>query len=87
MNKINWKSYLLEFLTVVFSILMAFGLNNWNENNKEKAAAMRYLEGIKQEVTLNLEEVTTKLDYHKELNDNLRKDPMKVSLVLKSSKV
>ena len=80
MDRINWKGYLLEFFTVVMGILLAFGLNNWNENRKERVNAQQYLQGIKQEIQLNLEEITEKLVYHQNLQKELIHNPASVGL-------
>ena len=85
MKTSNWKGYLLETLTVVFSILLALGLNNWNENRKARIVANQHLNGIKEEIKLNYEEVSVKLDYHKTLMDSLKKNPLGTSLILKAS--
>lgn len=85
MKKINWTNHFIEFATVVFGIILAFSLNSWNEDRKDKELAKQYLEGIKAEVEDNLSEVETKLAYHDSLLTQLRTDPKNVRLIIRAS--
>jgi hypothetical protein len=44
--KENWVRHAFETLVVIVGILVAYGLNNWNENRKNKQKAIRYLTEI-----------------------------------------
>jgi len=85
MKKINWTNHLIEFATVVFGIVLAFSLNNWNENRKDEDLAKQYLEGIKAEVTDNLSEVEKKLAYHDTLLTQLRAGSDTVRLIIRAA--
>ncbi len=86
-NKIDWKSYVIELLIVTSGILIAFGLNSWNETQKEEKLANLYLEGIYEELTINKTALESTLEYHSELLQSLNEKPLDVTLVLKPASV
>ncbi len=43
----NWIRHGFETLVVTVGILAAFGLNNWNENRKERILEIKYLKRLK----------------------------------------
>lgn len=73
----------MEFVTVVVGIVLAFSLNNWNEDRKEKELAGQYLTGIRAEVESNLKEMEEKLEYHSDLLQQLGESPKKTVLRLR----
>ncbi len=46
-----------EIVLVVVGILIALQINNWNEEGKERAKELHYLENIKTDLYLNIEEL------------------------------
>ena len=87
MKAINWKGYLLEIFTIFFSIILALMLNNWNEYRKERMTANEHLSNLKQEIALNMEEVTEKVAYHSNLAKQLEGNPDSARLILKLSRL
>lgn len=87
MKNLPWTNYLIEFVTVVLGILLAFGLNTYYNNKVEAERAQHFLEGIRLEIEENAEEVAEKLAYHKGIDDTLNINPSKVVLRLKASRV
>lgn len=82
--KHNWLHYFIEFVTVALGILLAFALNTNREMRRERELASQYLEGIRQEIAVNLQEIESKLDYHELLLSNLRGDrPDTVRMVIR----
>lgn len=59
----NFKNYLLEMLTIVFSITLSFMLNEWRENAQNEAKQVRYLRHFEE----NLSEDSLKI--YQEIND------------------
>ena len=51
-----------EILLVVIGILIALQINNWNENLKTKNKELTYLESIKTDLLLNVEELNNFLE-------------------------
>ncbi|MEP2023606.1 MAG: hypothetical protein ABJH98_18755 [Reichenbachiella sp.] len=87
MKNLPWTNYLIEFVTVVLGILLAFGLNTYYSNQIEQERVSHYLEGVKLEIQENFIEVEDKLAYHKDILIQLSKNPENVILRLKSASV
>ncbi|MEO9965887.1 MAG: hypothetical protein ABJF11_08870 [Reichenbachiella sp.] len=87
MKNLPWTSYLIEFFTVVLGILIAFGLNTYYTNKVEEERASHFLEGVRLEIEENSVEVKEKFDYHSWISEELRNNPKKVVLRLKSARV
>lgn len=51
--KVNWFNYGLDTFVVIVGILIALGLNNWNEERKTKAVTKEYLSNIKDDLILD----------------------------------
>jgi hypothetical protein len=83
MKQIDWKNHIIEFITVVIGISLAFALNSHSENLKEKRDSKEYLLGIKSEISTNLIEIDTALAYHKELLNKMFNDPSSAKLLIK----
>lgn len=52
--KKDWYKYLLDIIVVILGIMIAFGLNNWNESNKQLALEQQYYKDILQELNDDL---------------------------------
>ena len=86
-EKINWKNHFLEFFFVTVGILIAFGLNSWNETRKEKELTQMYLDGLREELLDNKKELKKSLPYHQTLLKTLREDPLEARLSLNPSRI
>ncbi|MCB0279816.1 MAG: hypothetical protein KDD94_09955 [Calditrichaeota bacterium] len=65
-EKINWLPKLIEIPIIVGSILLALYFENWNEQLNQKAAEQDYLENLKNEFTINLNEVSSDQQFRSE---------------------
>jgi hypothetical protein len=54
-----------EIVLVVFGILIALQINNWNEDQKTRKRELIYLENIKTDLLLNIEELSNFIDARK----------------------
>jgi len=79
----NYKKLFLDFFMLTFSVLLAFLLNSWNEDRKEKNEAQLYLNGIFEEIDYNIIELDTTIVYHKDLLKKLKDDPRDAIVILK----
>ncbi len=86
-KKIDWTNKGIEFITVVFGILLAFWLNNYAQQQKEKKQAQQYLQSIVEEIKSNKVELDQKLPYHKGLLRDLQENPLEARIALKASRV
>ncbi len=63
----NYLKYAIgEIVLVVIGILIALQINNWNENRKERIQEISQLEGIQEDVMLDLNDVVWNTNFHKE---------------------
>ena len=61
-----------EIILVVFGILIALSINNWNENRKIRNAEIGILKNLKTELKFNLEDLQKINKQHKsELKDDM----------------
>ncbi|GAB4228963.1 MAG: hypothetical protein Tsb0034_00390 [Ekhidna sp.] len=70
--KINRQQLLLEFISVVFAVLLALFLNAWRENAAIARNVQKVKKTIKTEILRNHEVVADKLDYRQRLISELR---------------
>lgn len=49
-DRISWKNHLIELLVVFIGISTAFMLNNWREDQKDRARERQYLQSFYEEV-------------------------------------
>ena len=61
--KDNWITYGFETLVVVVGILVAFGLNNWNENRKDRIREVEILTEIRENLTQDFEDHKENMGY------------------------
>lgn len=52
--KKDWYKYLFDIIVVILGIMIAFGLNNWNESKKQLALEQQYYKDILQELNEDL---------------------------------
>jgi len=50
----KWAEYLLEIFVIVFGILIAFMLNNWNEGRKNERKELEHLKNIAKNLETNI---------------------------------
>ncbi len=86
-SKINYQSILRELLIVFFGVLIAMLLNSWNEKRQEKIQAQNYLNGIYEEIDLNIKILEKGLVYHQSILEGLEMKPTETNLSLNPSMV
>ena len=85
MTKINWKSHFIELITVVIGISLAFMLNRNYENAKANNKSYESLKTIIDELKRNDTLVSTGLEYHTALLNQIREDPQSAVMTIKPS--
>ncbi len=65
--KKDWYRYLLDIIVVILGIMIAFGLNNWNESNKQLALEQQYYKDI----LVELEEDLANIKRNRSFNNYL----------------
>lgn len=61
-----------EILLVVVGILIALGINNWNDQKRTEASVNNNLERIEQEIISNQTRINRVFDYHMMVRDSIR---------------
>ncbi|MFK8105446.1 MAG: hypothetical protein AB8G15_23235 [Saprospiraceae bacterium] len=64
MSKLNWKKYTFEFFSMFIAIILAFGLNNWNDNRRDHEAAVKILTEISNGLKKDLEDIEVNVGGH-----------------------
>ena len=76
-NENRTKKYLLyaigEIILVVVGILIALGINNWNNNRESKAVVKDNLLRIEREIINNQDRIKKVFDYHVMVKDTINK--------------
>jgi hypothetical protein len=62
--KAEWKRYLFEFLSIFIGVTIAFALNNWGEDRRDRKAETKILTEIKNGLELDLEDLRTNVKGH-----------------------
>jgi len=63
--KRKWSEYLLEVFVITFGILLAFGLNSWNEQQKDGKKEREILINIKKNCQTNIKLIREDLEWHR----------------------
>lgn len=65
MNMKNWKNYSFEFLSIFTAVILAFALNNWNDNRRNSNAKNKILTEIYNGLNKDLEDFRMNESGHK----------------------
>ena len=60
----DWKKYLIEFISIFVAVTMAFALNKWNEDRRDKNSELKILTEIKNGLEMDLVDLNTNLGGH-----------------------
>jgi len=70
--KIEWTNHGINFLSVLFGIILAFSLNNWGESRKEQKIANTALFNVKNELEKNLSNIDSVIELNQKQIDMIR---------------
>jgi len=69
--KLKWAEYLLEMVVIIFGILCAFGLNNWNESRKERIKQVELLIELKENLIEDINVFKTYIDVQEDFIERI----------------
>ena len=75
--KENGLKYGFEILVITAGILLAFGLNNWNEGRKQEILQIQILKGLKANLTMDTIEINDAIKYFGLKRDSLLLDHLR----------
>ena len=61
-NKINWRLHFIELLVVIIGISIAFTLEGWSSDRKQKTLQTNYLNSLKADLEKDKEDLQTIID-------------------------
>jgi len=64
LERITWKKYSLEFLSIFIAVISAFALNNWNENRRNKNAGEKILYELEQGLIKDINDINLNIKGH-----------------------
>lgn len=71
-SKIDWLNHFFGLISVLLGVLIAFGLNSWNENNKEDKIISTVLKNLYSEVEGNIRKVDSVNQENQVVHDQLK---------------
>lgn len=64
-KKLNWRIYVIEFLSVFVAVISAFALNNWNEDRRDRNAERNILAEISNGLEKDIIDIQHNMKGHK----------------------
>jgi len=61
----KFNKYIFEFLSIFLAVILAFALNNWNQNRKDRFAENKILSEINNGLTRDLKDIKENVSGHK----------------------
>lgn len=68
MKSNTWRKYGLEFLSIFIAVLLALGLNNWNDNRRDRITESKILSEIRNGLIQDIEDIKLNVLGHQEGN-------------------
>ena len=62
-----------EIILVVIGILIALGINNWNENRKQHANDLEFLQSLRNEIVLDSTSIANRIRFYHNINSDIEK--------------
>ena len=70
---LNYLKYAIgEIVLIVIGILIALGINNWNENRKQHLSDIEFLKNLKNEIVLDTLGVSSKIKSYEGIDENIK---------------
>ncbi|MEL6699264.1 MAG: hypothetical protein AAFP89_23670 [Bacteroidota bacterium] len=63
-DRINWPALAIEFFSIFIAVTMAFGLDKWNENRRDRLSETKILLEIKHGLSLDLLDMAQNIKGH-----------------------
>lgn len=67
----NFRPYFIDLIVVIAGISIAFALDNWSQNKKEKREEVLYLQALKEDLTSDMRSLHQLMDSSKVLINNM----------------
>lgn len=64
MNKLNWKTYAFEFLSIFIAVVSAFALTNWDDRRRDRHTEVKILTEIRNGLDKDISDIQLNLDGH-----------------------
>ena len=65
-EKINWRKYLFEILSIFLGITLAFGLNKWNQDRRDARSESKILSEMAHGLKLDLVDIDMNMMGHRQ---------------------
>ena len=86
-RRIHWAQVLVETTLVVLSVLLALGLNSWQQSRAELRTAARALLNLEREMRDNRDAIAEILPFHLALFDTLRSEHPPMGITNRSAAI
>lgn len=70
---INWKNHVVELFVVFIGITLAFTLNNWRENSKDRELEQQYIKSFYDEIDYTTSRLDSVIIHNKVKKERLKK--------------